>query len=175
MQLSKAVSLIKHPMPEYKTVWADLGCGDGLFTNALSQLLAEESIMYAVDKNKPALNNVFVKDGIKLEKFVLNFAKDDLPFKDLSGILMTNSFHFVKDKNTFIDKAFTCLNEAGYLLIVEYDRDTANPWVPYPISFKNLEKFFKPYGYTTQKLNEMPSRFNGIIYSAMVYNKSGDL
>jgi SAM-dependent methyltransferase len=175
VQLSTAGWLIQHPVPDYKTIWADLGCGDGLFTNALSQLLAEQSLIYAVDKNNRVLNNVVVKQGIQLEKFVLDFTKDDLPFKNLSGILMANSFHFVRDKSAFINKAFKCLNEDGYLLIVEYDRDAANPWVPYPIGFKNLEKFFKQYDYSAQKLNETPSRFNGVIYSAMVCKKSGDL
>ena len=50
MQLKEAISLIQHELPEYATVWADLGCGDGLFTNALSQLLADDSLMINIER-----------------------------------------------------------------------------------------------------------------------------
>lgn len=168
MDLSKAIKLIQHPAAKQKSIWADVGCGDGLFTNALSNLLIEGSLIYAVDKNKNALNKVEVKNGIALNKVVLNFVNDDLPFSNLSGILMANSFHFIKDKNAFIEKVFKCLNDEGYLLMVEYDTDVPNFWVPYPISFNRLEKFFNYYNCTTNKLNETPSRFNGTIYSAII-------
>ena len=52
MQLSEAIELIqKINIPGNKPqVWADLGCGDGLFTRALATLLPEGSIIHAVDK-----------------------------------------------------------------------------------------------------------------------------
>ena len=172
MQLSQALSLIQHEIPQQKTVWADLGCGNGLFTAALSQLLFAGSIIYAVDKDTSALNHVTVKQGIQLEKLTLDFMEDMIPFNDLSGILMANAFHFVKDKHAFIKKIFYCLNRTGYFIIVEYDRTIANPWVPYPVSFKNLQKFFDEYNYTTKKLHEIPSRYNGTIYSAQISKKN---
>ena len=168
MQLSQAVSLIQHSIPGEKTIWADLGCGDGLFTNALSQLLVEESLIYAVDKNKHSLNNVSVRQGIRLEKIALDFVYDVLPFKGLSGILMANSFHFVKDKNAFINRIFSCLDANGYFIVVEYDTDVVNPWIPYPVSYEKLAKFFATYNYITKKLHEITSRYNGIIYSVLI-------
>jgi trans-aconitate methyltransferase len=172
MQLSQALSLIQHSVLQQKSTWADLGCGDGLFTSALSQLLLPQSIIYAVDKNAAALNRVSVKRGIQLEKLVLDFVNDILPFKELSGILMANAFHFVKDKHALIKKTFNCLGSNGYFIFVEYDRNTANPWVPYPVSFKNLQKFFDEYNYNTEKLNEMPSRYNETIYSTLISKKN---
>ena len=169
MQLSQAISLIQHPISKQKSSWADLGCGKGLFTNALSQLLKEGSLIYAVDKNKTALDHLTVKEEINLQKLTLDFVKDDLPFTDLSGVLMANAFHFVKDKNSFITKVFKCLDANRYLIIVEYDTNVANPWVPYPISFNELKSFFEPYNYSTEKLHQIPSRFRGSIYSAMIF------
>ena len=168
MLLSTAIELIKHQSTNKKTTWADLGCGDGLFTNALSQLLDNNSTIYAVDKNKRSLKNVEVRNNITLEKFELDFVKNTIPFNNLSGILMANSFHFIKDKNAFIQKAFGCLSSDGNLIMVEYDTDKSGFWVPYPISFKNLIKFFADYNCTTTRLNETPSRYHGIIYSAVI-------
>jgi trans-aconitate methyltransferase len=168
MQLAQAVELIDHPAGQEENIWADLGCGDGLFTNALSQLLVDDSLIYAVDKNKTALNKVSVKDGIQLKKLELDFINNDLPLKYLSGILMANSFHFVRHKTGFIEKLLPCLNTSGYFLIVEYDTDAANTWVPYPVSFDSLKDFFAKFNYTTKKLHRIPSRYNGIIYSAIV-------
>jgi trans-aconitate methyltransferase len=169
VQLLQAVSLIQHSIPDQKTVWADLGCGEGLFTNALSQLLAAQSLIYAVDKNKHALKNVSVKSGIRLEKLAMDFINDDLQLNHLSGILMANAFHFVKDKNAFIHKVLTYLDLNGYFILVEYDTDVANAWVPYPISFTNLKKLFVQYNFATEKLGEIPSRFRGNIYSAIIH------
>ena len=173
MLLSEAITLIQHPITNQINTWADLGCGNGLFTNALSQLLNDESIIYAIDKNKRSLKNVEVRDTIILKKLALDFVNDDLPVENLSGILMANSFHFVKDKNAFIKKVFNCLSTNGYLIIVEYNTDKSNLWVPNPISFRSLQNFFKQFNFTTEKLYEMPSRYHGVIYSAIIKSKLG--
>ncbi len=169
MQLEEAVLLIQHSIPSERNIWADLGCGDGLFTNALSQLLPEKSLIYAVDKNKSALKNVSVKAGIQLEKIATDFVYDQLTLKNISGILMANSLHYVKHKNIFIEKCFPLFYDSAYFIIVEYDNNNANPWVPYPVSFGDLKKFFSSYNYTTDKLHEMPSRFRGKMYAALIH------
>jgi|GEM_PF-6785554 hypothetical protein len=53
MELQNAINLIVKGINERKTsqVWADLGAGSGLFSRALSALLAPGSTIYAVDKN----------------------------------------------------------------------------------------------------------------------------
>jgi ubiquinone/menaquinone biosynthesis C-methylase UbiE len=169
MQLEDSIALIHNSIPAERNTWADLGCGDGLFTIALSHLLPEKSLIYAVDKNKTALRNVSVKAGIQLEKVAVDFAHDELPFKSVSGILMANSFHYVKHKNVFIEKCFALFNGDAYFIIVEYDNSKANSWVPYPISFSELKNFFLPYQYITDKLHEMPSRYRGKMYAAVIH------
>jgi ubiquinone/menaquinone biosynthesis C-methylase UbiE len=169
MQLEDSIALIHHSIPGERNVWADLGCGDGLFTNALSHLLPEKSLIYAVDKNKTALRNVSVKAGIQLEKTTADFLHDEFPFKSISGILMANSFHYVKHKNVFIEKCFALFNGDAYFIIVEYDNNRTNLWVPYPISFSELKNFFLPYQYIADKLHEMPSRYRGKMYAAVIH------
>jgi len=168
MQLAQAVELIRHPVDSKQNVWADLGCGDGLFTNALSQLLVKDSLIYAVDKDRHALSNVSVKDGIQLKQLELNFVEDVLPFENLSGILMANAFHYVKHKKNFIQKCIGCLSDDGYFLVVEYDRNVSNPWVPYPVSFVLLQNLFSSFNYTVRKLQQVQSRYSGLMYSALV-------
>jgi trans-aconitate methyltransferase len=169
MQLNDAVKLIQHPVTKEKAAYADLGCGNGLFTKALAQLLAPESIIYAVDKNKTALNSFSVDSNIHLQKLNIDFIKDEFPFKNLSGILMANSLHYVEDKNAFLLKAKASLSADGYFIIVEYDTNKANQWVPYPVSFSSLHNLFEKINfYSVQKLNTHPSRYWRTMYSTLI-------
>ena len=102
----------------------------------------------------------------------MDFEKTTLPFENLDGILMANSLHYVKDKIMFIEKLKKNLNKNGCFLIVEYDMERSNYWVPYPISFLSLKKLFNDIGFSSvTKINERPSAFNRAnLYSVMIYN-----
>jgi hypothetical protein len=83
---------------------------------------------------------------------------------------MANSLLYVKNKIVFLEKIKTCLNANGCFLIVEYDMETANHWVPYPINFLSLKKLFHDVGFSfIEKISERPSAFNrGNLYSALI-------
>jgi SAM-dependent methyltransferase len=171
MKLSEAISLIDNPYINIKTSrWTDLGCGKGLFTRALSQLLHHGSTIYAVDSNKTALQSFSDPPGIFIERVELDFIERDLPFRNLDGILMANSFHYAENKVAFISKMETCFKEGAMFLIVEYDLNIANRWVPYPLSFSSLTHLFEKSGYSfIKKLHEHPSVFQrASMYSAIV-------
>ena len=172
MTLQEGIALIKtDKIDSFKAAtWADLGCGSGLFTYALAGLLKGESVIYAVDKNISSFNkNPFLKN-ILIKQVELNFERTPLPFNNLDGILMANSLHYVKNKKDFFEKIKTCLNANGCFLIVEYNMETANHWVPYPMSFLSLKKLFHDVGFSfVEKISERPSVFNrGNLYSAIV-------
>lgn len=167
MELADAIRLIQHPVGAERAYWLDLGCGEGLFTRALSSLLPDFSEIIAVDKNETALHKVSVAEKIKLEKRSLDFIREELPFRNLSGVLMANSFHFVENKAQFLKKCSACLGNEGYFLIVEYDTDAANPWVPYPISFRSLQDLFSTFNFRVEKLQEFNSEFNGKMYASI--------
>jgi ubiquinone/menaquinone biosynthesis C-methylase UbiE len=161
MILQKAIQLIKPGIiVGQKAVWADLGSGDGLFTRALATLLGEGSVIYAVDTNRNSLQKITAVKGVDIKTIVANFENDELSFVQLSGILMANSLHFVKDKVSFIKRAESWLMKGASLLIVEYDMDTANRWVPYPMSYATCVDIFSSLGYAVHKIGTEISLYN---------------
>src|SRR5947209_19367694 len=105
MQIQEAISLIQTDqlVQDTKTIWADLGCGSGLFTRALAELLFSGSIIYAVDKSISSFQKN-VSNKIVIKTIESDFVSDDLSLLNLDGILMANSLHFVKNKKQFIDR-----------------------------------------------------------------------
>jgi ubiquinone/menaquinone biosynthesis C-methylase UbiE len=152
-------------------VWADLGCGTGTFTLALANHLSAGSRIMAVDKDQDVLKKIPDNfSRVHIEKRVANFINDSLSLKNLDGILMANSLHYVQNKDAFITKFKETLTMGGAFLIVEYDTDISNPWIPYPINFEQLKKLFKNVGFScVKKITEKPSRFNrSNLYSAFI-------
>jgi len=60
------------------------------------------------------------------------------------------------------------LRPGGRLIIVEYDADRGNPWVPHPFSYASWEKMSREAGFEgTVCLRSVPSRYLGSMYSAV--------
>jgi len=159
--IDAATPLLQHAHPQH---WADLGCGAGLFTEALTHLLPSRSTVYGID-TKPTLRQTSHIIPIKAD-----FIKDDLSLRDLDGILMANSLHYVKDKPALLDKLSTYMRPDSPMIIVEYDTDQpVSTWVPYPLSYTSLTKLFTAAGYPRmQKLGQRPSAYGRAnIYAAI--------
>lgn len=175
MEIRDAYELVKNDFlnPEKQT-WCDLGCGSGTFTLALAELLPSESLIYAVDQSENSLKSIpLTYHGVSIEKHRADFIENELPFTNLDGILMANSLHYVRDKETFLRKIDKYVKNDFHLLIVEYDNDTPNNWVPFPLSFQSLKTFFTQNGYSEiVKTNERKSIYNsGAMYSALISKK----
>jgi len=173
MQISEASQMLKQDDFTFavRTVWADLGCGNGIFTLALAGLLQPQSVIYAIDKNTSSLQQIpETCNSVIINKQRGDFVNDKLSFTGLDGILMANSLHYVKDKIAFLEKATTCLKEDSCFLIVEYDTDTSNTWVPYPLGFSSLRSLFLQAGFSlVKKLQERPSIYRRAnMYSVVV-------
>ncbi|MBC9797338.1 methyltransferase domain-containing protein [Sinomicrobium weinanense] len=146
--------------------WADLGCGTGIFSMALSHYLPEDSIVYAVDRT-----NYFHQDSEKVRFIKADFVKDPLPLKALDGILMANALHYVKDQLSFLKKLSTYIKPGAKFIVIEYDKTVPIPaWVPYPVSFARLTDIFQSLGYTSvEKIGEKASIYgNDMIYAALI-------
>jgi SAM-dependent methyltransferase len=80
---------------------------------------------------------------------------------------MANSLHFVRNKAPVLRLVHDLLKPAGRLLLVEYDADSGNTWVPHPMSFDTWRVLADTNGFTgTRQLATVPSRFLRRIYSA---------
>ena len=81
---------------------------------------------------------------------------------------MANSLHFVRDKGKVLLGLLTAIRPGGRFVLVEYDADRGNPWVPYPLSFETWRSMAADLGLVGTRLTgRVPSRFLGAIYSAV--------
>jgi ubiquinone/menaquinone biosynthesis C-methylase UbiE len=173
MELTDAVKLIKNGIPQITEPqnWADIGAGTGMFTHALASLLPPHSIVYALDRDKAALSKISnTAYQVTVEKIAADFVADDLGLKGLNGIVLANAIHFVDQPAPVLKKLKTFLNFAGRLILIEYDMDTPNRWVPYPVSFRSLTKLAARSGFAgAVKIGEHPSIYHRAnIYAAVL-------
>lgn len=171
MEISEAIHLIDtEGLPKSKpTIWADLGCGNGIFTRALSKILPEGSVIYAVDKTQQYLPD-YPDRNIKVNFIRSDFEKEEIPIPSLDGILMANSLHYVKDKDLLLDRLIKYFGGPGIFIVIEYELACPNPWVPYPIGYAGLRKLFMNSGFgNIERISEMKSLYQrGNIYSCII-------
>jgi ubiquinone/menaquinone biosynthesis C-methylase UbiE len=153
-------------------VWADLGSGRGAFTLALADLLGPTGQIYSVDKNQgdlrqqeQSMRSLF--PGVTVQYITADFTRP-LALPQLDGIVMANSLHYVRKKDPLLQQLRGYLRPGGRLILVEYNADRGNPWVPYPLSYQTWEELAGQNGFVnTHLLERRPSRFLGEIYSAL--------
>lgn len=161
-------------MAEGASTWADLGAGAGTFTRALASLLGRGGTVYAVDRDTQALGEVTRDLGggqsARIHTVVGDFT-DRLDLPPLDGIVIANALHYVpyEDQTRVLRQVASLAKRAAPLVIVEYERTNANPWVPYPITIRHLTTVAREAGLAAPTpLATRPSRFSGTIYSAVV-------
>ena len=152
--------------------WADLGAGSGAFTFATRELIGPTANIYAIDKNRASLNQLEQAyrarfgDAQNLHLITGDFSRTlDIP--PLDGIVMANSLHFFKEKEKILRHVSSYLKPNGILLIVEYNVDSGNLWVPYPFSFETYRKLAPRANFSEPRLlAKVPSTFLREFYSA---------
>jgi SAM-dependent methyltransferase len=83
-------------------------------------------------------------------------------------VLAANSLHFVGDPLPVLASIRDALLPGGRLVLVEYDSEHGNPYVPHPISLARWQALALAAGFGPPNLlHRVPSRFLGSIYGAV--------
>jgi ubiquinone/menaquinone biosynthesis C-methylase UbiE len=168
MDRSDLIALLRAGVTTKGGRWADLGAGDGAFTFALAQLLGPGAQITAVDRDSGSLKRLAsAADGAPIETVVADFTRP-LNLSGLDGVVMANSLHFVREKAPVLASVRDTLRPGGILILVEYETDKGNPWVPHPFSFATWQGMAAAAGFEqTHLLHRYPSRYFGSMYSAV--------
>jgi SAM-dependent methyltransferase len=170
------VNLLKDGIPIPGGIWGEFGSGRGAFTLALAELVAEEGVIYSVDRDGYALNEQarviqrrFLDQAPEMHYLTADYT-NPLPLPVLDGLLLANALHFQRNKGETLELCLEHLRPGGCLILVEYNVDRGNSWVPYPVSYVSWQSLAQDCGYVnTRFLAARASRFLGEIYSAVSY------
>ncbi|HSO28108.1 MAG TPA: class I SAM-dependent methyltransferase [Anaerolineales bacterium] len=167
------VRLLQNGVPQPGGVWADFGSGDGAFTLALAELLGPAGEIYSIDRDRGALARQAkaIQGRFGLRQPQLHYRVADytqkLALPLLDGIVMANALHFQLAKQEIVHTLRSYLRPGGRLLLVEYNVERGNRWVPFPLSFSSWKELAGQSGFVnTRMLARQPSRFLGEFFAA---------
>jgi ubiquinone/menaquinone biosynthesis C-methylase UbiE len=156
MDHREMVALIHDGVAERGGVWADLGAGTGNFTWALRDLLDSAATIYAVDRDGKAIaaqrtRAAHATNGATIVPVQADFTQR-LRVPPLDGVLMANALHFVRDQETMLRQIVHLIKPGGRLLLVEYELQTTQRWVPFPVPFARFQALAAATGLTMPHL-----------------------
>jgi len=151
--------------------WLELGAGEGAFTLALADLLGPTGRITAVDRDARALGRMRDEVAARFPETRIATVTGDfrqaVPDGEFDGLLAANSLHFVTDPAAVLRDAAARLRPGGHVVVVEYDADRGNPWVPHPFSARRFPEIAAAAGLQEpQEIGRVPSRFLDAIYAA---------
>jgi SAM-dependent methyltransferase len=166
------VDLLRGGVPSTGGVWADFGAGTGAFTLALAELLGAGGEIFAIDKDAAALREQERTMRARFPNAVVHYCAADftapLNLPPLDGAVIANALHFQRDQARAVQTIRKYLRPGGHLILVEYNVDRGNLWVPYPLSYTTWEALARRCGFAyTRLLTTKPSHFLREMYSAM--------
>jgi ubiquinone/menaquinone biosynthesis C-methylase UbiE len=166
------VALIRDGIPQPGGTWADFGSGTGAFTLALAECIGPTGHIYSIDKESRSLRQQEqVMHGRFPQNQITTITADytrplDLP--SLDGLVIANALHFQRRKDGIVQQLHNYLRPGGRLILVEYNVDRGNLWVPHPLSYQTWESVASRTGFVqTHLLAARPSRFLHEIYAAV--------
>ncbi|MEZ4660203.1 MAG: class I SAM-dependent methyltransferase [Caldilineaceae bacterium] len=173
------VNLLQNGIPTPGGVWADFGSGRGAFTLALAELIGPDSEIYSVDQDGGALRaqeqtmrRQFPQNQVHYRTADFSRPLPNTP-PPLDGLVMANALHFqpYAAQAGVVAQLKSYLRPGGRFIIVEYDVDRGNMWVPYPLAYPSWQRLAHAAGFAhTKLLARRPSRFLHAIYAALSWS-----
>jgi len=171
-RIEKARALLCSGIPGPGGIWADAGCGDGIFTIALYTLIRPGGEIYAIDRNRQALKtlarNFNFADAL-LHPVLADFTRP-LALPPLDGLVMANSLHFVRKKTPVLARLASLLKPGGRLIIVEYNASRGNFAVPHPLDEGGFLALAREASLQEAQIQaKIPSTFLGEMYAGIAF------
>jgi trans-aconitate methyltransferase len=168
----KARMLLSPALAQTTGVWADLGCGDGVFTRLLAELLPVGSLVYAVDRDAAALRRLQQALAVSDTGVTVHLRQADfthpLDLSPLDGMLLANSLHFVRHKESTMRSLVPLLKPAGRLVVIEYNTRRGNGAVPFPLPEEEFLALAATVGLVQAEIRtRAPSTFLGEMYTGV--------
>ena len=160
MTIHEAINLIKPAVISPEGIWADIGAGSGVFTQALMQILTSGKI-FAIDKSPHMLWSLKTPAHLELEVMEGDF-NDPFSLPMLDGVLMANTLHYAHDPVHVLRNIRKHMKEQSSFILIEYETDLPlPPWNPYPIPFAKCTDLFLQTGFGPPVIkNTHPSVYN---------------
>ncbi len=165
------VNLLRAGISQPGGIWADFGSGSGAFTLALRELVGADAEIFSIDQDAGRLREqerAFLKmfPDTHIHFLRADFARAlDLP--PLDGMVMANALHYFRDKEAVLKHARSFLKPRGVFILVEYNVDNGNMWVPHPLSFETFRQLAPRAGFEEPRLlAKAPSNFLREFYAA---------
>jgi SAM-dependent methyltransferase len=176
MTLSEAIDLIRPATGAPAGTWADFGAGRGLFSRALLRLLGDGGRVIAVDRDPEAVRALARQagpDAGRLSASVGDFRDlgriDALDGVHLDGALFANALHFIREPAVVLARLSERLRPGARVVVIEYERGTANRWVPHPLPPALLRTVAERAGYGPPRVvARRPSAYQGGMYCAVM-------
>jgi ubiquinone/menaquinone biosynthesis C-methylase UbiE len=175
-KFQKANLLLSPCITEHGGVWADFGCGEGIFTAILFQSLGPECEIHAIDKNQHALARLKRNFQGSFPEAHISICHadftDPLPLPALDGFIVANALHFIPDDQKEQVLAAFCglLKPGGKIIVVEYNARRGNYAVPFPLhedEFFNLASRLQLHN--PHIATNVPSSFMGEMYTGIAF------
>lgn len=171
-RINKAFLLLQPAVEGAGRIWADLGCGEGVFTYLLTRLLPADSFIYAVDKDRRALSALSQhlaesSPETSVQPVLADFTQP-LSLPPLDGLLLANALHFIQAKESILRQLSALLKPDGRLVVVEYNTRRGNAAVPYPLDEHGFLVLAAAAGLgEAQIVARVPSTFLGEMYTGL--------
>lgn len=173
-RLEKPRQLLPNCLPEPGGTWADIGCGEGVFTVVLYEIIGPDCEIHAVDKNRGALRRLEANFAETHPQATLHAHKadfrDPLELPQLDGLVIANALHFVIDeqKGEVLQRLVHNLKPGGRAIIVEYNAQRGNLAVPYPLDDAGFIELGRKTGLADLRIAaRTPSSFMGEMYAGV--------
>jgi SAM-dependent methyltransferase len=182
--LDDAIELLRPAIDPAASTWADLGAGVGTFTEALASILDRDSRILAVDSDRDAIAALeTVADRTPPHGRIVVAMGDIEKPHDIAtlvamapdGVLLSNVLHYLRNPAIALRSIGEIIRPDGRIVIIEYDRESGNRWVPYPLAPERLAGIAAMAGLSDPRVvARRPSRYQGDMYCAVLFVRKSE-